>query len=152
MGKVFTQAAWTLFAVSAGALAATGGAWPVAVAVVLGAIGAGSHSRWVQHRVPILRTDKQRLAAFYASALELRSALKPLRRQRTPGGWEEWNDRIAEWDSNFWPYIERTRDDWQPMRRAIRGELPDKRYSNWADIGLRMMDERLALIERLMGE
>jgi len=152
MGELFTRAAWTLFAVGAGAVATTGGAWVVlAVAIVLGVVGGASQDRRVQRRVPFFRTERQRLAEFYASALKLRTGLKPLAREHRAAGWEEWRDRIAEWDSVFWPYIQRSRDDWQLLRRTVSNRLT-KGYVNWADVGVRMMDERLAVIERLMGE
>jgi hypothetical protein len=152
MGKVLTQAAWTLFAVWAGAIAGSAGAWPVVgVAVLLGAVGAASQSRWVQRRVPLLQTQKQKLANHYDSCLALRQELTRQYKAGELEPWEAWTDHVRSWDRAFWAYMEQTRDDWRPMKRAA-GEVREKEYSNWVEILRQMLEVRLTLISKLLAE
>lgn len=152
MGSVLTQAAWTLFAVGAGAVAAGGGGWAVvAVAVVLGGLAAGSQSRWVQQRVPLLRTHKQRLALYYDSCYEIRRLFERQRRAKELEPWDVWRSRVLDWDGDFWAYMQRTRDDWRPRKRAIL-DPPGKEFGNWSDIVRQGLEQRLALIKELLAE
>jgi len=152
MGKELRQAAWTLFTVAAGAAAASLGAWWVlAVALVLGAGSFAVQSRWVQQRVPFLRTPKQRLAGYYDSCFELRRTLARQSKAKELEPVEAWREHVLEWDRNFWAYMQRTRDDWRPLKRAIP-DPPGKAFANWVELVRRGLEARLTLIKDLLAE
>jgi hypothetical protein len=61
-----------------------------------------------------------------------------------------WRDRVREWDRAFWIYMERTRDDWRPMKRAV-ADVPDREYSNWVEMMRGLLEARLTLIKDLLA-
>lgn len=116
-GKVLTQAAWTL-------LLSGLGRWPRLEVAEPCSPWRSSSGSWAQPRRAVGPNSACRFCVPRASAL-LGS---------TPRGWisgrssgdrceEAWRDHIADWDSTFWPYLQSTRDDWQPIKRAVLDRL-----------------------------
>lgn len=152
MGKALGQAALALLPLAVAAFAAAVGQWViVGVMLLLAALAGLAQARPIQRRVSFLRTPAMRLGAIYEAGYELRRELKPIRRTSNAAGWEDWYQRVAEWDATIWPEVKRTRDDWLHLQRSV-SSLPTKHYSNWSDALMSRLDERLSLIHRLMTE
>ena len=152
MGKVLGQVALALVPLSAAAIAAAFGAWwVVGPMLVLAVVAGATQLRSVQQKVPFLRTDAMRLSRIYQAGYELRSELRRQARYSELERWEEWGSRVGEWDATIWTELRRRRDDWLPLQRTVHS-LIYKAHASWVDTTLQSIDERLALLHRLMEE